>query len=84
MEKIKELMTAGLPAPEAIKFALGCPVSAWADRHSIPRSTATNVINGVQRSTDAVVAALAADLGGTENEWREVLWQAMKPAHMVA
>jgi hypothetical protein len=84
MDKVKELMAAGVPIAQAIKFALAEPVSAWAGKHRIPRSTAINTINGIQRPTDQVVAALVAELGGTEEEWRELLWLAMKPAHLVA
>ena len=84
MDKVKELMAAGLPAADAIKHCLGAPVSTWADKHAIPRSTATNVVNGVQRATDAVVLALAVDLGGTENDWRMLLWEAMRPPQLAA
>ncbi len=84
MDKVKELMAAGLTTSQAIKHCLGSPVTVWADKHSIARSTATNAINGVQRAPDAVVVALAADLGGTTEEWSELLWQAMKPAHLAA
>jgi plasmid maintenance system antidote protein VapI len=84
MDKVKRLMEAGLSTPAAIKAALDMPVSEFADKYGIPRSTATNVVNGVQRATDATVAALVAEFGGTDNEWRELLWQAMRPAHLAA
>lgn len=84
MEKVKQLMSAGLPITAAIKAAIGTPLSEFADRHNLPRSSVSNHLNGTVRATDDTIAALVTELGGTAEEWRELLWQAMRPAHLAA
>jgi hypothetical protein len=84
MEKVKRLIEAGLPIPAAIKAAMGMPLSEFADKYALPAGSVTNHVNAIVRASDATIAALVAEFGGTENEWRELLWQAMKPAHLVA
>lgn len=84
MDKVKELMARGRTIPEAIKGALGMTVMAFAEKHSIAYGTASNHLNATVRPSDQTIAALVAELGGTENEWRELLWQAMRPAHLAA
>lgn len=84
MDKVKQLMAAGLTAPQAIKMALGMSLTEFADKHGAPRSSVANSVNAIQRASDQTIAALVAELGGTENEWRELLWQAMRPAHLAA
>ena len=84
MDKVKKLMEAGLPIPAAVKAALAMPLSEFADKYALPRGSVTNHVNGIVRATDETVAALTAELGGSDNEWREVLWQAGRPAHLAA
>lgn len=84
MDKVKELMAAGLSAPDAIKHALGMPLGKFAEKYGIPAASVSTHVNAIVRPTDATIAALVAELGGTENEWRELLWQAMKPSHLAA
>lgn len=79
MEKVKKLIRAGASIPGAIKEALGEPVTVIALRQGVDRTQLSNAINGNLRATDAVIAALVAELGGTSSEWRELLWLAAKP-----
>jgi plasmid maintenance system antidote protein VapI len=76
MEKVKKLVEAGAPIPEAIRVALGMPVSAFALRYGLPRSSVANHLNATVRATDETIAALVQELGGTSDEWRELLWLA--------
>lgn len=84
MDKVKQLIDAGAPVADAIKIALGVPLSEFADKHGIPRSSVANHVNSNVKPSEATIAALVADLGGTPEEWRELLWQAMRPAHLAA
>ncbi len=83
MEKVKKLVRAGASIPTAIKEALsqaGVPsVAAFAEKHDLVRASVANHINGTVRATDDTIAALVAELGGTPDEWRELLWMASKP-----
>lgn len=84
MDKVKELIEAGATITQAIKIALGMPLSAFADKYELARPSVSNQLNANVRPTDDTVAALVKELGGTENDWRELLWQAMRPAHLAA
>lgn len=83
MEKVKKLVEEGMSIPAAIKEALAqkglATVSDFAERHELNRAATSNHINGNVRPTDATVDALVAELGGTPDEWRELLWIAAKP-----
>lgn len=79
MDKVKKLVEAGASIPMAIKDCLSLPVGEFADKYDIPRPTMSDAINGARRPTEQVVAALITELGGTEPEWRELLWLAGKP-----
>ena len=80
MDKVKRLIAAGATISGAIKEALGTPVIGFADKHGLPRTTASEVLRGSRAPTAGIVAALIAELGGTEAEWRDLLWRAGKPA----
>lgn len=79
MDKVKKLVHAGAEIPFAIKQALGMSVSDFADKHQLNRSSTASHINGNVRATDDTIAALIAELGGTEYEWRLLLWEAARP-----
>jgi hypothetical protein len=79
MDKVKKLVAAGSSIPTAIKEALGGPLSQVAEKYSIAVPDLSAAINGYRRPTDRIVAALIGELGGTEAEWRELLWLAGKP-----
>ena len=79
MEKVKKLVELGVSIPNAIKEALGMPISEFADRYDIPATVASDVINGGRRATEKHLNALISELGGTEDEWRMLLWEAGKP-----
>lgn len=90
MEKVKELIAEGKSITQAIKLALVMklgvtqPVTAFADKYSLPRGSVSNHLNATTRAADDTIAALVTELGGTAEEWRELLWQAMRPAHLAA
>jgi hypothetical protein len=80
VDKVKRLMEAGADIPTAIKTALGMQLIVFADKYEIPRTSANEAINGVRRPSRKVIDALIAELGGTELEWRYLLWEAARPA----
>lgn len=82
MQKVKRLIDAGASIPGAIKEALGMPLTEFADKHALPRGTTSEVVNGGRRPTETQVQALIAELGGTPEEWRDLLWRAAKPVHV--
>lgn len=88
MDKVKEFMALGLTIPSAIRAALDAngikTVTGFCDKYDIPRGSGSNHLAATTIATDQTINALVAELGGTENEWRELLWQAMKPAHLAA
>jgi hypothetical protein len=84
MDKVKRLIEAGASIPTAIKESLGMSVADFARKHQLVRASVANHINGTVKAADETVAALVAELGGTEAEWREILWLASKPAPIAA
>jgi len=82
MDRVKKLISAGLPISDAVKAALGMTVTAFAEKHRLPRSITAEALNGARVATSAQLDALVAELGGTREEWRELLWLAAKPAHV--
>ena len=79
MDKVKKLHEAGASIPSAIKEALSLSVSEFAAKYDVPQPTMSEVINGSRRPTEKQLGALIAELGGSEAEWRELLWLAGKP-----
>jgi hypothetical protein len=82
MERVKELLAAGLSFPAALKQALtekGVSVSGLADTHGIARSVASEVINLDRFPRLTVAGAIAAELGGTAFEWQQLMWEHAKP-----
>jgi len=79
MDKVKQLVQAGAEIPVAVKQALGMSISDFADKHQLNRSAATSHINGNVRPTEETISALIEELGGTDYEWRLLLWEAAKP-----
>lgn len=79
MDKVKRLVEAGASIPGAIKEALGMPMAEFADKHGIPRTHVSSIVNGAKRPSANDIAALINELGGTEDEWRMLLWEAGRP-----
>jgi transcriptional regulator with XRE-family HTH domain len=79
MEKVKKLVELGVPIPVAIKQAIGVSLGEFAERNEIPMTTVSETINGARRPTERILNALISELGGTEDEWRMLLWEAGKP-----
>jgi hypothetical protein len=84
MEKVKQMVQAGVSIPTAIKEALSQngldSLEAFAGKYGLIRAAVSNHINGNVRPSDEAIAALISELGGTPDEWRELLWLAAKPA----
>lgn len=85
MERVKELVAAGLSLPEAIKQALRereLSVAAFAEKYDLPggRSMTSEQISLARAASAAFCAALAAECGGTVRDWALLLWQHAKPA----
>lgn len=82
MEKVKKMVDAGTSIPAAIRQALtdaGLTVSQFAEKYELNRSAISNHINGNVRATPDTIAALVSELGGTPEDWAELLWIAAKP-----
>jgi plasmid maintenance system antidote protein VapI len=79
MDKVKRMVEAGVSIPTAVKESLGMTVADFAEKYGLSRASVANHVNGVVRAADTTVEALAAELGGTPDEWRELLWLAAKP-----
>ena len=80
---VRQMIDAGAGIATSIKAALernGIPsVSAFALKYRLNRASVANHLSGFTRPTDGTVNALIAELGGTANDWRELLWLAGKP-----
>jgi transcriptional regulator with XRE-family HTH domain len=79
MDKVKKLIEAGATTRTAIKEALGMSVSDFAEKHRLSRPVVAAVLAGDRRASAGIIAALVAELGGTEVEWRVLLWEAARP-----
>jgi predicted ArsR family transcriptional regulator len=82
--EVRQMIDAGVSIQTAIKEALSKnglgSITAFAEAHQLNPSAVRNHLGGLVRATDETVAALMAELGGTADEWRELLWMAAKPA----
>lgn len=81
---IRQLIEQGVAIPTAIKAALERnglrTVTAFAEKYDLNRSATANHLSGSTRPSEEAIASLIAELGGTDSEWRELLWLAGKPA----
>lgn len=80
MDRVKQMIAAGISASTAIKELLGQNVSAWADKHDLARSTTSEVLNGDRAPRVDICNALAQDLGGMPFDWALLLWESAKPS----
>jgi hypothetical protein len=81
MEKVKQMVEAGVRVGTAIRECLASldkplSIAAFVAKHGLPRTSTHEAYNGQRVATDAQIAALVAELGGTADEWREILRQA--------
>jgi transcriptional regulator with XRE-family HTH domain len=79
MDRVKKLIEAGLTIPAAIREAIGVPLSQFAEKAQVNTPDLSAAINGAKRPTERILFALISEFGGTEDEWRELLWLAGKP-----
>lgn len=83
MDKVRALVAAGSRIPTAVKEALlPLTLEELAQKYALPRPAVSNAINGNVRATDDLIGALIEELGGTENEWRVLLWEAGRPVQI--
>lgn len=67
--KIKVLTENGIPIAEAVKAALGMSVREFADKHGVPETAVSGVINGsTPHPYNNVRDALCAELG-VDRDW---------------
>jgi plasmid maintenance system antidote protein VapI len=59
-------------------------ISAFADKHDLPRSATSDALNGGRRATDAMIAALVAELGGSDEQWRTLLDESRRDVRQLA
>lgn len=81
--KILQLIEAGAPVSSAVQITLAGSRDREAVRTAIPRfverhktlirSAATSAIYGGRAPTDDLLEALAEELGGTTEQWKELL-----------
>lgn len=81
MDKVRQLLAAGLSFADAVKAALAKTVEQFASDHKLPRPRFSDMLGGRMVPDDRQLAALVDDLGGTRDEWLD-LWfaQAQKRA----
>ena len=78
MDKVKRLVEAGSSLNGAVREILRestnrLSVSGFALEYGLPRSAIAEALLGQRSATPALVAALIAELGGNEMEWRALL-----------
>lgn len=79
MEKVKRLVEAGARLSTAVQEALAPRTYAQvALERGVNRSNLISALNGGRAATDREVEALVAELGGTPEEWRLLLADAMQ------
>lgn len=84
MDKVKALVAAGASISTAIRESLGMSILDFSEKYGRPRAVMTAVIGGLRRPTEADLSALVSELGGTREEWAELLWQAARPTNVRA
>jgi plasmid maintenance system antidote protein VapI len=88
MEKVRKLIEVGARPGVAIREILftdrALTIAGFAMKYELPEKAVSNGINGNVRATEGLCAALANELGGEATEWAALLWEASKPASLVA
>lgn len=79
MDKVKAMLAAGVSLSTAVQEALGNrTLREVAEEQGINRSNLSAVLTGLRVATPRDLSALVAELGGTAEEWRELLINAMR------
>lgn len=79
MDKVKEMIEAGVSIRTAIREALGMNYAEFGRKHGIAHASVKLHLTGHVKPTEKTINALIAELGGTEDEWRWLLWEAGRP-----
>src|SRR3954462_4160075 len=79
LDRVARLRDAGAPIGDAIRIVIGGSIPRWAKTHDIARSPAQMSIVGRRNPPNAsVVQALMKDLEATEQEIRDLLFDAAR------
>lgn len=83
MDKVKQMVAAGVRLGTAIRERLadatradGAEALTLVDlcaKYQLPRSSTSEAYGGNRKATPGQIGALVSELGGTEDEWRELL-----------
>lgn len=81
MDKVKQMLDAGVSLPTAIKEALSpMKIGEFATKHGLHEKYVSNAINGNARPNEKLLKALVKELPGVDAYgWRLRLWEAGRP-----
>lgn len=82
MDKVKQMVAAGVSLPAAIKEALkneGMTVSAFCSRYGMNRVQGGEILNLVRSPDARTCDGLARELGGQPFDWALLLWEHARP-----
>ena len=79
MDKVKQMIAAGVSVGLAVRECLPDRLQDFCARHGLVRSMVSGMLHGDRRASAGLIAALVAELGGTADEWRLLLWQGARP-----
>jgi plasmid maintenance system antidote protein VapI len=72
MSKVKRLLDAGASLVGAVRESIDGTFTDFAGRHAgVQRTALSAALSGWRPATDAMIAALVAELGDSPEEWRE-------------
>jgi len=80
VDRVKQMIEAGVSLSTAIKEALPASVSEFCDQHGLTRPVVSDMINLVRAPDLRLCAALSKELGGEPYEWAMLLWEHAKPS----
>jgi hypothetical protein len=81
MDKVKNLMTHGADLSDAVRIALGGRTfGVVADAQDVNAKNLISVLNGKRVPSAAEINALVSELGGSFEEWRDLIANAAADA----
>lgn len=81
MDKVKESVAAGVPLSNAVKARLverGSSLVKFSAKHGVERTAIGSALAGNRAPTERELRALIAEFGGTADEWRALISQAVQ------
>jgi hypothetical protein len=77
VDKVKNLMAAGAPLPDAVRIALGDrTLGDVAEDRDLNRQNISSCLNGTRVPNVGEINAMVIELGGTFEEWRDLFAEA--------